>query len=120
MIKDHIGLIAMAKAKESPIVKETKDKSSSSGSNYSRSFIFNQEEYQRFEEKTRRFNVSPGMLFRKVVADYTNDRYINVDELEPQTLAALEAFAQKSGMKKLQNVIIYILDEWVKEKSKAK
>ena len=109
----------MAKAKESAILKETKEKSSS-GSNYSRSFIFNQDEYQRFEEKTRRFNVSPGMLFRKVVSDYTNDRYINVDELDPQTLDALEAFAQKSGMKKLQNVVIYILDEWIKEKNKSK
>lgn len=109
----------MTKAKETPVPKEPKEKSSS-GSNYSRSFIFNQEEYQRFEEKTRRFNVSPGMLFRKVVSDYTNDRYINLDELEPETVAALEKFAQESGMKKLQTVLNFIIEKWMKETKKTK
>jgi len=107
----------MAKAKEGPAPKEPKEKTSS-GTNYSRSFIFNQEEYQRFEEKARRFNVSPGMLFRKVVSDYTNDRYINLDEFDPDIASALEKFAQESGMRKLQNVINHIAEKWVKEKSK--
>ena len=107
----------MAKAKEVPALKEPK---TSSSGNFSRSFIFNQEEYQRFEEKARRFNVSPGVMFRKVVSDYLNDRYINVDELDPQLVTALEGYIQKNGLRKLQNAINFILEEWIKEKVKTK
>ena len=105
----------MAKVKEGPALKEPK---TSSTGNFSRSFIFNQEEFQRFEEKARRFNVSPGVMFRKVVSDYLNDRYINVDELDPQIVSTLEAYVQKSGLRKLQNAVNFILEEWVKEKGK--
>jgi hypothetical protein len=106
--------MAAAKAKDAD---ELKDKTTAN--RFTRTFNFNEQAYGAFEKDLERRGSSPGQMFRKMIADYVAEQYINIDHLPESTVAELRKHAQEQRTH-FQSAVDSAINEWASARTKKK
>ncbi len=104
----------MAKPKD---VEQLKDKTTAN--RFTRTFTFNEQLYFAFEKELDRRGSSPGQMFKKMVNDYLDGRYITTDNLPETTIHALQKLATEQRTH-FANAIDSALNEWATAHAKKK
>ena len=104
----------MVKSRESEPLKEK-----TTANRFTRTFTFNEQLYFAFEKELDRRGSSPGQMFKKMVNDYLDGRYITTDNLPTSTIQALQKLADQQRTH-FANAVDSAINDWATQHAKKK
>ena len=93
---------------------------SKGGKTIAKTMVFDSDAWEKFEERAKQVGMSPSSFCRKVVNDYVEARYVNLDTVKPDVLAAMSDRKEELHLTTLQPVMDMVLAEWAEARKKKK
>lgn len=83
-----------------------------------RTFYVDQDKWELFSEKLKKTNMKSSSFIRGVLDDYTNNTYVSLKLVNPDTLKKLFQKQEEMNLSDISQVVAMILGEWAKQQVK--